>query len=987
MTNHLFIGLGGQGCRTLAELRKVMAQRDGDTQRLKKELHMGFEFLAIDSSVDVKKERKCWTYFGQDLTLKREDWIDLKSVTPQDVDRLAIQADVAPWIGSRQQMSDFVKQNQAIEGANQRRRFGRLLFAHNADSIREAIINQKVSALVNTGRHECVFHIFATIGGGTGSGCLIDVITTIRNQFPDGSLNMYPIFVYLYTTDGDSEGAIVGYFYQNQFATLRDLNTLMCDGNRSGWAPHLLGTRVRGKTYTNKGAILQTVLTTGVNARKVGIQLPTQIRMVAESCFERIFALSAGHMEAAIQQAITGQDIVGNFPWEPLKSPERSYRFSGMGMRRWEVPHRKVHELLAASLLTSAFRQMLFSHWEANKGYTETLASLDNQVSATLLKEMDAILSQHLIASHQVKDLTRNLESEIIELAKSHLREKESHVDLHELDQAARQHYEQHFQQKGIGNYFQVLQRDQAAQIDAAVKQLDEMLTQFWLDPANPLALVHIPKLLDALATTLRGREEDGVNLAASRQRLARMTIARVGEWSKITALSALSGKRTALYLAQAKDQAALLNLDIQERCAKLDAGLIDGVLFRLQQISNEYNAAQASLRKMLDDARKESKDMLEELLKMHGVEGANRYEFDADALKTFLKKMSEHEAHQRDTALALRVLLHNELSKRPLTALASQKAPFFNTLEAALEQTAFERARHIHQDLEQRREADRILEASLLSVLENRFSNDEILLRNEIGQFVDRAVSCLYLQEADSPAVILGENVGVPDRMPRKVILVGLPNDNPAFANMLEAAFRAARSGGEAIRVGTYRHEDPTQLRLLCVDYWLAARFTSVTHNLATNYEGANADTRYFCNLDPSGEEDRRPPLFLPAASEMRDRYEAELWLAQQPAFDIIRDDQHGVSLIDHSRQDAGQVTRLGTNLKTVLDTANHGPMFRLHALLQGALLKQPDGGRTDVTSLIDSRTEQIKHDKGITSPEYLRWMELREHLQTLVL
>lgn len=36
MKNHLFIGLGGQGGRTLGELRKVMAQRAADTQALKK---------------------------------------------------------------------------------------------------------------------------------------------------------------------------------------------------------------------------------------------------------------------------------------------------------------------------------------------------------------------------------------------------------------------------------------------------------------------------------------------------------------------------------------------------------------------------------------------------------------------------------------------------------------------------------------------------------------------------------------------------------------------------------------------------------------------------------------------------------------------------------------------------------------------------------------------------------------------------------------
>jgi hypothetical protein len=57
MQNHFFIDLGGQGGRTLAELRKVMAQRDKDTRKLAA-ANIRWQFLAIDSSTDVRNELK-----------------------------------------------------------------------------------------------------------------------------------------------------------------------------------------------------------------------------------------------------------------------------------------------------------------------------------------------------------------------------------------------------------------------------------------------------------------------------------------------------------------------------------------------------------------------------------------------------------------------------------------------------------------------------------------------------------------------------------------------------------------------------------------------------------------------------------------------------------------------------------------------------------------------------------------------------------------
>lgn len=68
MQNHLFIGLGGQGGRTLGELRRIAAQRAGDLDALAR-AGVRLDYLGIDSSNDVRNDRGTWTDFGQDLSL------------------------------------------------------------------------------------------------------------------------------------------------------------------------------------------------------------------------------------------------------------------------------------------------------------------------------------------------------------------------------------------------------------------------------------------------------------------------------------------------------------------------------------------------------------------------------------------------------------------------------------------------------------------------------------------------------------------------------------------------------------------------------------------------------------------------------------------------------------------------------------------------------------------------------------------------------
>lgn len=985
MRNHLFIGLGGQGGRTLAEMRKVMAQREKDTKALNA-AGVRWQFLGIDSSTDVKNELKTWKYFGEDLSLGQNDWLELAPITSAEIDVLALRGDVAPWIGNRQQIKDFVDNNQ-IQGANQRRRFGRLLFAQNAAQIRTAIFKEKVPALTAAAHNQCAFHIFASLAGGTGSGCIVDLIATIRAKYSTSDLNSFPIFVYVYATHDDGADADVGYFYQNQFAALRDLNALICDKTVPRFSLNLLGPDVAGSVYAGSEPIAQLVMTTSLNLNNIGVALPVQIRMVAESCFERISAWATGQMSADTQKMITGQDVVAGFPGEPLRNPERSYRFAGFGMRRWEVPHQKVQELLALDLLSSSLRQMLFANWEHNRGFAGAFVPLSNEISASCLARLEKVIEGFLLSRSRAAELTRQLRGEIKGLAEGIRKEPDVELDLGDLEVRTKTFYETAFLGSGIIAFFQTLQGNQPAEIDRAMMDLDKVLTGFWLDAASPVALAHIQNLLEALAGNLRAKLENRLDLSAAGLRLSKVSSARQIEWSKITVLSAMVGKRRDLFLAHANDAAAIHVIDLQRRAEETDSAFLRGVLAKINKLQIGYAHAQSVLGKLLAETVIEHKETETELEAMRGADGANKYEFQSEALAQFQLVMRAHLAHQQDGALAMRTSIGEMLNGRPLTALKGQTVDFSHDLEEKLRQIAKERANSIHQALEQNGEAPKILEDSLLAVLEKRFAGNQTELQNEVAAFVGRAASCLHLRSGTQPVEILGQNLGVPN-MPKRILLLGLPNDNAGFANKLKTAFVNAKSAGKNLVRDTYTHDDPTQLRLLFVDYWLAARLTTVAHELGTAYAAASGgDTAYFCNLDPAGEKGKRPTLFLPTPEEMRTRYKAELWLAHQDGIGVVRVDQNGVSLVREGQQDANEVILLGPDLGRVEETANMPSMMVLHEALSDFIQALPSDRRQLVPELIKEETDRMRETHGITSPEYRNWTALRGHLQGFTL
>ena len=988
MKNHLFIGLGGQGGRTLAELKKVMRQRQNDAVELR-QAGANWDFLAIDSSMDVRNEKRAWTYFGEDLSLRQEDWLPLGSLSPEDVDTLATRADVAPWIGNRDQMKAFLSQTK-IEGANQRRRFGRLLFAHNADNLRTAIFTQKVTGLAmrQGATNDCCFHVFASLAGGTGSGCIVDLVAMIRDRYPNSAMvGGYPIFAYLYATHDDAGVADVGYFYQNQFAALRDLNAIMCNALPA----HLLGTEVAGRRYAGSEPIAQVVITTSLNRGNSRVSLPKQISTVAESCFERIFALATGNMNAAIQQSVTGQDVLPQFPGEPLVQPERSYRFAGIGMRRWEVPHARIEELLAHDCLEQSLKQAIYHNWDAARGYAGTLSEMSAAESQVRIDALGACAERTLVGKTVAPELANRFAREAGELLAGVLSDAKGCKDIARIQNETKAHYDNTFLERGAQAYFDNLRLGVKDRVQDAMREIDQLITDAWSDAGNPLGLGQVSSLVEALAMRLRTRlgsiasdlpADRNPSQAEAESRCA----ARTREWNKLTFLSRSVGKAAALLRAESDDRTAGYVARIKSECRQIDQLFVAGLLENLQTIQVRYSATVGILTSLLQTTARDGKLIADELRNLNQGAGANKYEFDQKSLDDYRKQFLTSFQDQSNCAHRMRMALRSFIPGKPLSALESvnNKPAEKEDLEDALGNVSMESARMIHQQLAARGLAPNLLGSSLLDHLQARFANNPQALQAELSEFVSLAASNLHWADNPiQPATLLGANVGV-SRMPRRLFVLGLPAH--PFSATLQAAFAGCRNAGQNFIYDTYYHNDPAQLRLLLMDYWMAARFTTVVNELSGNYavveRNRDAATLYFCNLDPEGEAGARVPILLPSIKEMRERYAAELWLGQHAELKVIEVQPGNVVLVEdlpHGKE----TTDLGTSLEEAVDLADFTKIFKVHRILSAAIQSRLGTRRQAwLLDVIRAESDRVEKAHGIQSDEHRNWDVLRQQL-----
>lgn len=387
----LFIGLGGQGARSIRAIRKVIYERQLNAKANSNaaECRISCAYLSIDSSGDHWK-KEAWMHMGKDLSLSESERCKLFS------ENLNVSAsNTVPWLYSKDrkvaiaQQSEFANINVSTPGAQQRRRYGRALFAANVDgpggvysSIAKAMARlDKIDA-----KKECVISVFCSLGGGTGSGGIIDLITLLRQQYP--SKKNYPLNLYIYLADSDGvdPDAVQGYFYENQYAALRDLNALATGLMQ----PHALvevdkGTYIPGVRCSLSSPLDAVIISSNTTSANKGIGIEEQIQRVAEWVVDRAI-VTANAPDTKVTAIATGEDFSTETHGEPNDTSdtflERAYVFASLGAAKWEAPVNQLSLMAVYSIMTNSCRQMLYNNHSEGEGYMNTSQPLTDKKKA-----------------------------------------------------------------------------------------------------------------------------------------------------------------------------------------------------------------------------------------------------------------------------------------------------------------------------------------------------------------------------------------------------------------------------------------------------------------------------------------------------------------------------------------------------------------------------------------------------------------------------
>lgn len=323
-TGELLIGLGGVGGRALLELRnreQCKRAQQGDSSAL------CCEYLYLDTSTDVLTSRIDDATQTPETEL-RKDFIDLKNTisadlfTPDDEALFSAGLTEEELSSGEGVLINAIRQRTGTGGS---RRIGQLLFKGQATLIQQALVYKRDS-LQWQGCTRMNVRLFCSAGGGTGSGCLAEILTLLsRLLSPKDRLHLYP-FIAEHLPNIDDPGS----FKENQSALLKELPALPLISPAPG---------------TNARPAATVYLTS--DAAPGSPDLTAQIRRLARACYETmVHATCRDHTDVA--DAASGGDA--------LPSPPR---VTVLGFKTWCCPITLLTKRLAAEFKTTLLSSLL----------------------------------------------------------------------------------------------------------------------------------------------------------------------------------------------------------------------------------------------------------------------------------------------------------------------------------------------------------------------------------------------------------------------------------------------------------------------------------------------------------------------------------------------------------------------------------------------------------------------------------------------------
>jgi hypothetical protein len=676
--NHLIIGLGGTGGKIIRAYRKTIFQE------FRKEEPDGANvgYLYVDSSSEMMAiDDPSWKIFGTSVQLDRKSQLLIQDASlSARLANLNNYPGIKPWIGNIDQWSDVLGSIIGVVLGGQKRRLGRFLFACKCPLFREQI-QALVRQLQSSGTTDTTFHICCGLAGGTGSGSVIDVISQVRDLYPDS--RRYRVIVYALLPETHPNPAWdTGNYHANGYAALLEANALSV----GRYEPiDLTGLKGRLKlTDPFNGCYLFTNENENGLTVDVDKELPA---IIADFLYEKTIAVRyiAWPTLGRIENAENGDGSAEKSP--ATNVPERSKRFLTFGIKRLAIPEEEIAEYLTYSFARQAALQLRFNNWSGTNGFSDEARNQDFR-EFVRQKETEykwGLSDEHVTLSIGILSDDANNKKwkpinndwqDTLPNFKSLVREQPSAGWLDELAKLCEKRFDQDYRGLGVRNFYRAKLKAKPEHVSEIRRRVEDDLFTDWKNGVR--SLHDLSSLLKALLESTDERlkviddkitqVQDNEGQAADRVKAHNKEWSRMGWFSRI-----VLRKRDSLLNAQAD---ALLEQYIyrtriealsfaKQLMAEIIVGLTD-LKGQVDQCTSTFNEAikqynDRIAERITDDG---SNDLRAQLVRF----------YRPDLVRTITQRLVKDENEQRTQTNRVRQAILQKLGERPNFTLFNER-------------------------------------------------------------------------------------------------------------------------------------------------------------------------------------------------------------------------------------------------------------------------------------------------------------------------
>lgn len=855
-SKHILIGLGGTGGKILRAFKMRMFEEFPDAETRDSQ---SVALLYVDSTDDLMpwdgRPRPDFRVNGMDASFTNREFLYIKSV---DLSNILDNIDRYPAIKSIVQDVNAVRSAIGTNtiATGQKRFLGRLLFAANAKSyvnyLRDAV--SRCIGILND-PSKITIHIFAGLGGGTGSGSIIDAIVQARKTFPQAVINVFAMLPEKLLTRPDMDQ---GRYYPNAYAAINELNALQT----GTWFPQDVTGCGEANFYNERIKGVADTITLYSNTDENGVtvnSLSELPEIVSDYVFNRVFYIKEHdynneHFLRAFH--FEGMDIFAN-EYDETANPDpqtgaipvaRTKKLHTFGIKRVVYPEPRVLRHTVYTVGKSVLLQFMYNNWSDSQGFTNEECHRDiyaeffnkenlqkwmlDLAHLTLEKKVLPNDSEH----ESFADFWRKRAAHFASAA------QKSKFPLNELDKIMNEHFENLFRETGVTNYYAEKEHI-IPQIAHDIRtRVEEELFKKWeagtlsiseLKEISGLILNSLSKLRQELEELIKQEELRYEECDASRQE-------KVKKWIRLNILQHMMGMDKRCFTAYHQIQTEYYTSKTKLVAFHFATKLIQHVGSKFIDLDNAISDFSMKISEAID----ETECLIHAQEKVgKGLEDISRVYIDVrneDTISKFEADIRSNKFEMADIVRQIResILPHECLSFKRLS-LEIYVSDIINAFNSKLENTV----RSLH-DLYVESDKE-VLGLNILTRLQQELPSDDAI-RSFAVNIVRQSGVLLNLSQ-EQVQLHLRNNEGNlsptnPASIDRKCILVSIPSpdDNPGlkrFANKLEDAFKSVFKPRHEVTVNR-RSPQKNELTIIALEYCFPMRCIDSLQDLHRRYE-----------------------------------------------------------------------------------------------------------------------------------------------------